>query len=313
MTAIETAGKRPSQVVVALMFAGMALTWGSAFMLVTVSLRTLTFGQVTWARVMLGALTLGILVIATRSRLPRPGRVYLHFLVVGVTSCTIPQLAFGFGQAQHVTSALAAMYNSVSPLATAILATLVFRTEALTRRRGAGVAVGVVGVLLIIGPWQVALGGDLLGQVACLGAGVSYAFSLVYMRRYLADLDLPALTVCFLNVGMAALATLLLTPLLLPGPAAPDALTIVCVVLIGVLSTGLAQQWNVVVLRAWGSVSVSTVTYLIPVVAVILGVSVLHEHISWNEPVGAALVLASVLVIRSRSRQSLDLDTKPGD
>jgi drug/metabolite transporter (DMT)-like permease len=48
-------------------------------------------------------------------------------------------------------------------------------------------------------------------------------------------------------------------------------------------------------------------------VAVILGVSVLHEHISWNEPVGAALVLASVLVIRSRSRQSLDLDTKPGD
>jgi drug/metabolite transporter (DMT)-like permease len=257
---------------------------------------------VAWSREILGALTLGVIMIIGRHRLPREPIVWLHFLVIGITNCVIPHLLFVWAE-QSVSTGLAAIYNSVTPLATAVLAALVFRVERLARTQVVGVLVGVLGVIVIIGPWRLAsLAGDFYGQLACIGAAVSYGIAIGYMRKFVSRRPISGTSVAFMTVGMAAAVMIVLTPFIAIGPVTLTLPVVGSLVLLGALGTGLAYIWNIGVLRAWGPTSVSTVTYVIPVVAVILGVVILHETFSWNEPVGAVLVLVGILVTQQRIR-----------
>ena len=287
---------------VAAQFVGMALIWGASFLFMKVALDGVSFTQVAWSRESLGALTLGVIMIVGRHRLPREPIVWFHFLVIGITYCVIPHLLFVWAE-QSVSTGLAAIYNAVTPLATAVLAALVFRVERLVRMQVVGVLVGVVGVIVIIGPWRLsALTGDFYGQLACIGAAVSYGVAIGYMRKFVSRRPISGTTVAFMSVGMAAAVMFVLTPFIAIGPVVLSFQVVASLLLLGALGTGLAYIWNIAVLRAWGPTSVSTVTYLIPVVAVILGVAVLHETFSWNEPAGAALVLLGILFAQRRIR-----------
>jgi drug/metabolite transporter (DMT)-like permease len=280
----------------------MALIWGASFLFMKVALDGVSFTQVAWSREILGALTLGVIMIIGRHRLPREPIVWLHFLVIGITNCVIPHLLFVWAE-QSVSTGLAAIYNSVTPLATAVLAALVFRVERLARMQVVGVLVGVLGVIVIIGPWRLAsLAGDFYGQLACIGAAVSYGIAIGYMRKFVSRRPISGTSVAFMTVGMAAAVMIVLTPFIAIGPVTLTLPVVGSLVLLGALGTGLAYIWNIGVLRAWGPTSVSTVTYVIPVVAVILGVVILHETFSWNEPVGAVLVLVGILVTQQRIR-----------
>ena len=155
----------PRQRVALAQFLGMALIWGASFLFMKVALDGVSFTQVAWSREILGALTLGVIMIIGRHRLPREPIVWLHFLVIGITNCVIPHLLFVWAE-QSVSTGLAAIYNSVTPLATAVLAALVFRVERLARMQVVGRAVGVLGVIVIIGPWRLSsLTGDFYGQL----------------------------------------------------------------------------------------------------------------------------------------------------
>jgi drug/metabolite transporter (DMT)-like permease len=280
----------------------MALIWGASFLFMKVALDGVSFTQVAWSREILGALTLGVIMIIGRHRLPLEPIVWLHFLVIGITNCVIPHLLFVWAE-QSVSTGLAAIYNSVTPLATAVLAALVFRVERLARMQVVGVLVGVLGVIVIIGPWRLAsLAGDFYGQLACIGAAVSYGIAIGYMRKFVSRRPISGTSVAFMTVGMAAAVMIVLTPFIAIGPVTLTLPVVGSLVLLGALGTGLAYIWNIGVLRAWGPTSVSTVTYVIPVVAVILGVVILHETFSWNEPVGAVLVLVGILVTQQRIR-----------
>jgi drug/metabolite transporter (DMT)-like permease len=292
----------PRQSFVVAQFLGMALIWGASFLFMKVALDGVSFTQVAWSREILGALTLGVIMIIGRHRLPREPIVWLHFLVIGITNCVIPHLLFVWAE-QSVSTGLAAIYNSVTPLATAVLAALVFRVERLARMQVVGVLVGVLGVIVIIGPWRLAsLAGDFYGQLACIGAAVSYGIAIGYMRKFVSRRPISGTSVAFMTVGMAAAVMIVLTPFIAIGPVTLTLPVVGSLVLLGALGTGLAYIWNIGVLRAWGPTSVSTVTYVIPVVAVILGVVILHETFSWNEPVGAVLVLVGILVTQQRIR-----------
>jgi drug/metabolite transporter (DMT)-like permease len=292
----------PRQSFVVAQFLGMALIWGASFLFMKVALDGVSFTQVAWSREILGALTLGVIMIIGRHRLPRKPIVWLHFLVIGITNCVIPHLLFVWAE-QSVSTGLAAIYNSVTPLATAVLAALVFRVERLARTQVVGVLVGVLGVIVIIGPWRLAsLAGDFYGQLACIGAAVSYGIAIGYMRKFVSRRPISGTSVAFMTVGMAAAVMIVLTPFIAIGPVTLTLPVVGSLVLLGALGTGLAYIWNIGVLRAWGPTSVSTVTYVIPVVAVILGVVILHETFSWNEPVGAVLVLVGILVTQQRIR-----------
>ena len=280
----------------------MGLVWGASFLFMKVALDGVTFYQVAWSRLVLGGLTLGLIVLLTRSRLPREPVVYLHFLVIAITNCVVPHLAFAWAE-QYVSSGLASIYNAVTPIATALMVTLAFRVEKLSRGQLLGIAIGIVGVVVIIAPWQHdGFSGNLAGQLACLLAAVCYGFSFGYIRTFLSHRPIPGVSFAFLNIGVAGAIMLLLTPVIAWQPVRLDASIVASLLTLGVLGTGVAYIWHINVLRAWGATNASTVTYITPVVGVLLGVLVLGETFALNQPLGAALVLLGILFTKQRIR-----------
>ena len=285
-------------------FVGMGLVWGASFLFMKVALDGVSFYQVAWARLVFGGLTLGLVVLLTRQRLPRERVVYLHFLVIAVTNCVIPHLAFAWAE-QYVSSGLASIYNAVTPITTALMVTLAFHVEKLNRGQILGIAIGISGVVVIIAPWQhAAFTGNLAGQLACLLAATCYGFSFGYIRKFLSHRPIPGATFAFLNIGVAGAIMLLLTPVIAWQPVDLTPGIVASLLTLGILGTGIAYIWNINVLRAWGPTNASTVTYITPVVGVLLGVIVLGETFSANQPAGAALVLVGILFTQQRIRLS---------
>jgi drug/metabolite transporter (DMT)-like permease len=309
MTAPSRTRRPEASIVVQFCLAGVV--WGSSFLFMKVALEGVGPGQVAWTRLILGALALGVIVAIRRERMPRSLLVWGHMTVLALSFCVIPFLLFSWAQ-QHVTSGLASIYNATTPIMTAIMAGLLLRVERLSREQIAGIAVGITGVLVIIGPWQgLDLSQSLVAQLAILGATACYGFSLAYMRRFVAHTGMSALTFSFLNIGIAALIMLALTPVVAWAPVQLTPVIILSLILLGALGTGLAYVWNQNVVRTWGPTRASTVTYLTPVIGVVLGILVLGERLSWNEPVGALVVFAGIVlaqgtpapVARARGRQ----------
>ena len=114
---------------------------------------------------------------------------------------------------------------------------------------------------------------------------------------------MSALVFSFLNIGIAAAIMALLTPVLVLTPVRLDPWIVGSIVLLGCLGTGVAYIWNQNALRAWGPTRASTVTYITPVVGVALGILVLGESLSWNEPVGAVIVFLGILLAQDRLRR----------
>ena len=289
---------------IVLQFVGMGLVWGASFLFMKVALDGVTFYQVAWSRLVFGGLTLGLIVLLTRSRMPREPVVYLHFLVIAITNCVVPHLAFAWAE-QYVSSGLASIYNAVTPIATALMVTLAFRVERLNRGQVLGIAIGIAGVVAIIAPWQHdGFSGNLAGQLACLLAAVCYGFSFGYIRTFLSHRPIPGVSFAFLNIGVAGAIMLVLTPVIAWQPVRLDAPIVASLLTLGVLGTGVAYIWHINVLRAWGPTNASTVTYITPVVGVLLGVLVLGETFSLNQPLGAALVLVGILFTQQRIRHA---------
>ena len=296
---------------VAIQFAAMGLIWGASFLFMKVALVGVSFGQVAWARLVFGAVTLGIIALVMRVRLPREPIVWLHFAVVAVTYCVIPFLLFAWAE-QYVASSLASIYNAVTPITTAILATAAFRVEKLNRDQVLGVIVGVLGVVVVVGPWAVdALGGSLWGQLACLGAVTCYGFSFGYIRRFISPRDVSATASAFLNIGIAAVIMIVLTPVVAWHPITFSWPVLLSLLGLGALGTGVVYIWNMNVLRAWGPTVTSGVTYVTPVIGVALGILILGEHLTWNEPVGALVVIAGILLTQQRVRLLTRRQTEP--
>lgn len=292
----------PSPASIAVQFVLCGVVWGSSFLFMKVALTGLSPAQVVWSRLVLGALALGVFVLLRRDRLPRRLAVWAHMTVLAVTFCVVPFLLFSWAQ-QHVTSGLASIYNATTPLMTAVMAWLVFRVEKLTTSQIAGILVGILGVMVIIAPWQgLDLSQSIVAQVAILGATACYGFSLAYMRRFASDTGMTALVFSFLNIGIAAAIMLALTPVLILTPVVLDGWVVGSILLLGCLGTGVAYIWNQNAVRAWGPTRASTVTYITPVVGVALGVVILGEQVTWNEPVGAIVVFLGILLAQNRLR-----------
>jgi len=280
----------------------MGVVWGSSFLFMKIALDGVSFYQVAWARLVLGGITLGIVMLVLRQRLPRERVVWLHFIVIALINCVIPHLAFAWAE-QFVSSGLASIYNAVTPITTALSVTLVFAVEKLGRGQVLGIAIGILGVIVIIGPWQYAdLTSNLAGQLACLLAATCYGFSFGYIRKFLSHRPIPGATFAFMNIGLAGFIMIVLTPVIALTPVKLDLPIVSGLLALGVLGTGFAYIWNINVLRAWGATNTSTVTYITPVVGVALGILLLGERFSWHEPLGAVLVLVGILFTQRRLR-----------
>lgn len=298
----STLVRTPSPLAIGVQFVLTGIVWGSSFLFIAVALTGMTFVQVAWSRLVFGALALGAIVLIRRERLPRSLRVWMHLAVIAVTFCILPYLLFAWAQ-QHVTSSLASIFNATTPIMTAVLAWAVFRVERLRAGQLLGIAVGIAGVVVIIAPGATfAVGESVVAQLALLAATACYGFSLAYMRRFLANTGLSGVAFAAGYIGIAAVIMLALSPLVFLEPVRWDPWVLGSVVLLGCFGTGLAYIWNQNTLAAWGPTRASTVTYITPVVGVILGIVVLGESLTWNEPVGAVIVLLGILLVQQRIR-----------
>ena len=279
-------------------YLALAAIWGTSFLFIKVAVRELHPLWLSFGRVAAGTLTLLVVLAVLRDRLPRDRVVWAHLTVVATLGVTLPFTLFGFGE-QRVSSALAGIWNAATPLVALPLAVLVFRTERMTWRRAAGITIGFAGVLVVLGVWRGVGGAQLTGQLMCFGAAMCYAVAIPYQKRFIAGRvgSGVSLAAAQLIVALAQLAVA--APLLAgspPNPAGLSAEVLLCVLALGALGTGVAFVLNFRVIRIAGASTSASVTYLMPVVATLVGVLVLDEHLSWNQPAGALVVLAGVAV-----------------
>lgn len=277
-------------------FLVVALVWGSSFLFIKIGIRELHPLWLTFARVATGAVTMLLVLAVTRTPLPRDRKLWAHMIVVGGLGAAAPFTLFGFGE-QRVSSVLAGIWNASTPLVALPLAALLFRTERLTRARAAGIGIGFLGVLVVLGVWRGVGGAELTGQLMCFGAAMCYAVAIPYQKRFLAHRagSGVAIVAAQLLVALAMLA--IVAPLVAGAPAVLTHLSAevaLSVLALGALGTGVAFALNFRVIRIAGASTSASVTYLMPVVATLLGVLLLGEHLRWNEPVGALVVLLGV-------------------
>ncbi len=285
----------------------LSLLWGGSFFFAEVALEALPPLSVVFARVAIGALALLVLVRAAGLRLPREPRLWRAFFVMGALNNLIPFSLIVWGQTA-ITGGLAAILNATTPLFTVVLAHLLTRDERTTPAKLAGVAIGFLGVAVMIGPH--ALGGPgiaLLAQLAVLGAALSYAFAGIYGRRFRETPPLITAT------GQVTAATVMLCPLALmvdqpwtlalPGPASSWAIPweiLGALLGLGLLSTAAAYVIYFRILASAGATNLLLVTFLIPVSAILLGALVLSEQLTAAQLAGMGLIALGLAAIDGR-------------
>jgi drug/metabolite transporter (DMT)-like permease len=292
----------------------LAAIWGCSFLFIEVGIRELHPTYVTLGRVLTGAITLLVILGITRQSLPRSPRLWAHLFLLGAVGVALPFTLFGYGE-QRIPSALAGIWNGTTPLVVLPLAVLVFRTERFTAHRLAGLVLGFLGGLTVLGVWRGVGGGELSGQMMCLGAAACYGFAIPYQKRFITDAKEsgPAL-----SAGMLIAATvqlLVVAPLVAggapPSPADLSAEVLASVVALGALGTGLAFVIHMRNIRLIGASRASMVTYLVPVFAVAVGVIVLDESITWYQPLGALIVLCGVAVSHGPRKPAPTTEPEP--
>lgn len=285
-------------------YLGMAAAWGASFLLIKISLEQLSPGQVVVGRLASGGATLVVLVVLTRRRWPREAWLWAHLAVVSVLLCVAPFLLFSWA-GQHLPSGLSAILNATTPIWTAVATAAAVPAARLRAPQIAGIVIGTIGVSVVMGVWRVvadpAFAASLPAQLACLAATACYGAGFAWLRRNVTGRhDHDPLIVAAVQIGLAAVLALALAPLIARGPWHVDSRVLVSMALLGCVSTGFAYVWSMRVVAAWGPVPASTVTYLTPLVGVVLGIIVLDESLSWHEPVGAVIVCAGVVLAQRR-------------
>ncbi len=280
-------------------YVALAFVWGNSFLFIKVAVASLHPVQVTLGRMVLGAATLLLALALTRQRLPRDLPLWGHFAVVSVLLTTLPFTLFAYGE-QHVSSVLAAIWNATTPLCTLLFTLLLLREERPTTSAILGLAVGFVGVLVVLGVWRPMPGGALAGSAACFAAAASYGIGGVYMRRFVSGRPEPAVVLAAGQLAVGTVQVALLSVLLGVPPMPLDAPPRVWLSLVGLgaFGTGIAYLLLYRVIRVAGLTTVSSVTYLLPLVAAASGLLLLDERLSWNQPAGAVIVLVAIALVQ---------------
>ena len=287
-------------------FLALTLIWGASFLFIKVGVEALAPMQVAFARMFFGALVLVALAILRKERLPREPRLWGHLFVAATLANSVPFTLFGYAE-QHVSSALASIGNATVPLFTLLFALLFLPSERPTWRRSAGLAVGFLGVLVVLGTWRgLTIGADTRGMLVILVATALYGASGVYMRRFLSSTSYSSLALSVGQIGVGALQLAVLLPFFTKMPAHLPARVLGSVFLLGTFGTGIAYALMYTLIRLAGATVASTVTYFIPIVSIAIGVVGLGEHLAWNAPVGAVVIIAGALLSRTQPARASD-------
>lgn len=276
----------------------LSIFWGGSFFFTEIALRDFQPFTVVFLRVTLAALILIGVVYISGQRMPASLRTWGAFVVMGALNNAIPFSLIVWGQTR-IDSGVASILNATTPIFTVILAHMFTSDERLTLRKFFGVLVGFLGVYIMIKPelkdgfsWRG------LGQVAVIGAAVSYGFAGIFGKR------LKKTSPVVNSAGMLICSSLMMLPLALiidsPWSLSPSLEAVAAVFGIALISTVLAYLLYFRILAAAGATNVLLVTFLIPISALLLGVGVLGEVIKALEYIGMACIFLGLIVIDGR-------------
>ncbi|MFC6236587.1 DMT family transporter [Longivirga aurantiaca] len=283
---------------------GLTVVWGFVFYFIKLALESFEPVQVAFGRCFLGALTLLLVAAATRTRLPRGRVVWIDLAVVALLLNTLPYLLFAWAETR-VSSVLAGIWNAATPLFVLAFGLLITPWEKATREKLVGLAIGFLGALVVLGFWDLGNGGDPLGSLACIAATACYGIGMPYTRRRLVHRAEPAVSLMSGQLLMSSLQLGVLTLLFSSAPSDVTPVAAWSMVFLGVLGTGWAFLLNFRLIADTGGVVAASVTYAMPVVSTAAGVLLLGEALTWNQPVGALIVLSGVALVQGLARVPL--------
>ncbi len=277
----------------------LGIVWGCSFIFIKAGLEFLSPVGVAFVRCALGAVTLYSYTRFKGISLPRDRMALVHIWVVSLLLNVIPGIFYALAETA-VTSILAAIMNAVTPLMTVLAILLINREEKPEFHQLLGLLLGFLGVLIVLGAWA-GLGDNPLWAILILLFAVAcYGVTFPYTRRFVMPLKIQSEAIVATQLICAA-STLL--PIYLISGISVTALPItpvISMIALGVFGSGFAYLWNFKIMQLAGSAIASSVTYLTPLVAVIVGVIFLSEKVTWNEPVGALVVLLGAAIAQER-------------
>ncbi len=312
------------QVPVWVSFMALALIWGSSFLFIKIGLDEglPPFVLVSY-RLWSAALFLAVVIRLTRGSLPRTRDAWTRLTILAVVNVAIPFLLISWGE-QYTSSALAAILNALVPLFAIVLASLVLHDEPITLNRLTGLVIGFIGAVLLASPSLGTASGsggstELFGELAVALACLSYAVGAVYARHAITgrpiiddpvrgprtptpvEIALPQVTVAGAITTVLALATSagVASPVLVP-PTLPAWFAVLW---LGLLGSGVAYLLLFRIIKAWGATRATLVTYIMPIVGIALGVTVLAERLELAEIAGTVLIIGGLLLANSRYGQ----------
>jgi drug/metabolite transporter (DMT)-like permease len=280
-------------------FVLLAAIWGCSFWWIKLGLRSFSPVDVAFGRLAVGTLALLLISSLSRARLPRRWSTWGHLFVLALLLNSVPFTLFAYGET-HISAVLTGIINALTPVAVLLMVLAVFREERPTAQRIGGLVLGFAGVLIVVGVWNGLGSGELLGVGACLGAVCCYGVGFPYARRHLTNL--PEGPVALATGQVLCGAVQLLPFAVLTGHihAHVAAASLYGMAGLGILGSGVAYILNFHVIARAGGTIASTVTYLTPVFAVVVGAAFLSEPVTWYEPVGGLVILAGAALAQGR-------------
>ncbi|HET9758058.1 MAG TPA: DMT family transporter, partial [Candidatus Limnocylindrales bacterium] len=245
-------------------------------------------------------------------RLPRERRIYGHLVVMSIINITIPFLLITWAE-QSVESSLAAILTSPVPLFAIVLSAIFLPDEPMRVNGLVGLAVGFIGVVIITSRGLTGAGSSVIGEVALLGAALSYAAGAVYSRRNVRGIP-PMIPAVFQVTFAAVIVGFFAILLEHPWTARPDAQAVFSILWLGILGSGVAYLFVFRLFAHWGATRTTLVAYLLPVVGIVLGYLVLAEPVDARLILGTALVIAGVALVNGRwGRRRLFASPQPAE
>jgi drug/metabolite transporter (DMT)-like permease len=278
-----------------LVLAALVIAWGSAFAGLKIAVHDIPPAWNTVLRMAVATVVLALICAARGERLPplrpRPHPAWAWYAAVGLIGMALPFFFFAYA-AQGLPSAINAICNGSSPLFTAALAHALLPAERLDLRRGAGVALGFVGLVVLVWPRSAAGGTvETLALGAALLGGLMYAVSNIFARKAPpVSSTAGALLMVLTGLVFAIVGALATTPL----PPMPSFKALAAVTALGVFSTGLGSVGYVWLVQRRGPLFMSMSMYLAPLWATGMGVLLMNERPGWTAFAALGLILLGV-------------------
>ena len=288
-----------------LLFIFIGLIWGTSFLWIKIAVQEISPFVLVGFRTLFAALGMAVYLLIDRKSRMSWKEIKPHlpvFVVLGLINVAMPWLLISWAE-MHIESGVASILNATMPLWTIIIAPLVISDDKITLPKLAGLATGFIGVVLLFLPslgkgWSA----NLLGQAAVLAATLCYASATIFARKKAHGLNPQMQT--FLQFSMSTLMVWSMTLFIekkITLPMLP--ITWVALLWLGLLGAGLAYVIYFGLLRRMVPTRLSMVTYIPPVVGVLLGIFFLGEAFHWQALAGALLILSGISIVNLKPRE----------